>query len=166
MIKILTVENQAYNLNDIPDEVEDLQYCILDCSTKDPDYFFIPLIFLEKFSSPAVVLEIKGKTIQMPMDWSILACEPDLGRADVIPLTSLNTRGFETLLFNPISSYMPNYAEPKILNVFQEVNWHVPKLKNGHLLAIPIEDGDKPRCVFFCKEYNHVFDNIDLGSLI
>ena len=55
MIKILTVDNQAYNLNQIPEEVEDLQYCILDCSTKDPDYFFIPLIFLEKFSSPAVV---------------------------------------------------------------------------------------------------------------
>ena len=43
---ILTLENTAYEMNEIPDEVEDLRFAILDNSDpKNPDYFFIPLIF-------------------------------------------------------------------------------------------------------------------------
>ena len=46
-MRILTLENTAYEMNDIPDEVDDLRFAILDNSNPaDPDYFFIPLIFL------------------------------------------------------------------------------------------------------------------------
>ena len=47
MTRILDLEtNRAYELNDIPNEVEDLRFCVLDNSDpKNPDYFFIPLIF-------------------------------------------------------------------------------------------------------------------------
>ena len=46
-MNILTLENTAYEMNEIPDEVEDLRFAILDNSDpKNPDYFFIPLIFL------------------------------------------------------------------------------------------------------------------------
>ena len=51
-------------MNDIPDEVDDLRFAILDNSNPaDPDYFFIPLIFLESFNSPAVVLDVGGNMI-------------------------------------------------------------------------------------------------------
>ena len=47
-MNILTVDNNTYNLNAVPNEVDDLQYCVLDCTTpKALDYFYIPLIFLE-----------------------------------------------------------------------------------------------------------------------
>ena len=71
MSRILNLEtNRAYNLNDIPDEVEDLRFCVLDNSDpKAPDYFYIPLIFLESFNSPALVLRIGEQTIKMPVDW-------------------------------------------------------------------------------------------------
>ena len=58
-MKILTLENVAYELDDIPEQVEDLRFSILDYSNpKFVDYYFIPLIFMESFYSPAAVLQI------------------------------------------------------------------------------------------------------------
>ena len=49
---------------ELPDEVDDLRFAILDNSNPlNVDYHYIPLIFLESFNAPAVVLEIGNKTI-------------------------------------------------------------------------------------------------------
>ena len=49
-MRILTLENTAYEMNDIPDEVDDLRFAILDNSNPaDPDYFFIPIYIFRKF---------------------------------------------------------------------------------------------------------------------
>ena len=57
-MQILTLENKALDLNTLPDTIEeDIRFSVLDNSDpNDPDFFFIPLIFLESFSSPSVVL--------------------------------------------------------------------------------------------------------------
>ena len=56
-MRILTLDNKSYNLTNLPDELEeDLRFSVLDNSdVNEPDFFFIPLIFLESFSSPAIV---------------------------------------------------------------------------------------------------------------
>ena len=49
-MQILTVENQSYELDFVPEEIEDVRYGVLDYSNKnDADYFFVPLVFLEIF---------------------------------------------------------------------------------------------------------------------
>ena len=99
-MRILTLDNTAHDMNEIPEEVDDLRFCVLDNSDpKDPDYFFIPLIFLESFNSPALVLKIGKSTIKMPIDWQLLIGEPDLGDLEVVPLTSINDRGFSAFAF-------------------------------------------------------------------
>jgi len=71
-MNILLLENQKFNLDNLPDEVDDVRFAILDNSTpSNVDYHFIPLIFLESFSSPALVLRIGDKMIKMPVDWQI-----------------------------------------------------------------------------------------------
>ena len=58
-MKILTVENETYDLDEIPETVDDLRYGILDYTNpKNVDYYFIPLVFLESFYAPAAVLQI------------------------------------------------------------------------------------------------------------
>ncbi len=95
-MRILTLDNTFYDLNHLPEEVDDMRFAILDNSNpQDPDYHFIPLIFLESFNSPALVLRIGNTTIKMPMDWQILIGEPDVGDLEVLPLTSINDRGFK-----------------------------------------------------------------------
>ena len=120
-MQILTLDNQCYLLNKIPDKVdEDMRFAILDNSDiKNPDFYFIPLIYLESFSSPAAVLEINGQKIQMPLDWNILLGDPECGDLEISPLTSLNDRSFCAFLFNPINDLMPNYAEIKMINIYK-----------------------------------------------
>ena len=166
-MNILTVDNITYDLNAVPNEVDDLQYCVLDgTNPKALDYFFIPLIFLESFNAPAVILDIGGQQIEMPMDWSILIGEKEMGICEMVPLTSLNDRGFECFVHNPFSGYTHEFKEVKIVNVFQEVKWYFPKLKNGHILTMPIRAGSKPSCVFFAKELNQIPDQIQVGDLL
>jgi hypothetical protein len=158
-MKILTLENKTYDINCVPDEIDDIRYCVLDAS--DPefvDFYFLPLIFLESFHAPAICLQIGDREIQMPMDWSIVLCDETYDGLETIPLTSLNNRGFRALVMNPLSHRLPDSEEINITNIYQDVKWYFPKLKNGHLLSIPLEDKENPKCALFVKDANKVKD--------
>jgi hypothetical protein len=168
-MRILTLENKCFNLDDLPEQIDDdVRFSILDNSDpKNPDFFFVPLIFLESFSAPAMVLEINGKEITMPVDWSIaVGCSESGNDLEILPLTSLNDRGFEAFLFNPLSSYKFDFGDIKITNFYTDVKWYFPKMKNGHLLSVPITDGDDPLCAFFVKDISRQCELIDFGALI
>ena len=165
-MRILTLDNQSFEMNKIPDEVDDLRFCILDNSDpKDPDYFFIPLIFLESFNAPALVLRIGDSLIRMPVDWQILIGEPDLGDLEVVPMTSINDRGFSAYTFNPLNSFKPEFFPIDIVDIYQDVKWYFPKLKPGQLLAVPIEDKDNPRCAYFVKDISRQSEIIDYSKI-
>lgn len=154
-MRILTLDpNRSYEMNEIPNEIEELNFCVLDNSNpKEPDYFFIPLIFMESFNSPALVLKIGTHTIKMPVDWQILIGEADVGDLEVVPLTSINDRGFSAFAYNPRSSYRPEFFPVEIVDIYQDVKWYFPKLKPGQLLAVPLEEGKEgPWCAYFVKD--------------
>ena len=113
---------------------------------------WIPLIFLELYSSPALVLNVGGNKIKMPVGWQILIGEPGIGELEVLPLTSINDRGFKAFQFNPLTDFRPSFVDIEIVDVYQDVAWFSPKLKNGQILCVPIEDGPKPQCVYFVKD--------------
>ena len=162
-MRILTLENTAFEMNEIPDEVDDLRFSILDNSDpNNPDYFFIPLIFLESFNSPALVLNIAGYVIRLPVDWKILTGEEEIGDLEMIDVSSLNERGFKAFSFNPISSYMPEYLPIDIIDLYSDVKWFFPKLKQGQILAIPLELGEKPKVVYAAKEINKQNEVVDI----
>ena len=168
-MRILTLDNKCYNLTNLPDELdEDVRFAVLDNSDiKEPDFFFIPLIFLESFSSPAIVMEIDGNEIMMPVDWHIAVGDSHTGNdLEILPLTSLNDRGFEAFMFNPLKSYKADYAEVKILNFYNDVKWYFPKMKNGQLLTVPLSEGHNPECAFFVKDISRQMELIDYGKLI
>ena len=162
-MRILTLENTAFEMNEIPDEVDDLRFSILDNSDpNNPDYFFIPLIFLESFNSPALVLDIAGYIIRLPVDWKILTGENEIGDLEMIDVSSLNERGFKAFSFNPISSYMPEYLPINMIDLYSDVKWFFPKLKQGQMLAIPLELGEKPKVVYAAKEINKQNEVVDI----
>lgn len=165
-MRLLTLDNSVYDLTSIPEEVDDVRFCVLDNSDpKDPDYFFIPLIFLESFNSPALVLRIGPHEITMPMDWQLLIGEHDLGDLEVVPLTSLNDRGFSAFAFNPMSSFRPSFFPIEVVDIYQDVKWYFPKLKPGQLLAIPLETGTKkPLCAYFVKDISRQSEVVDYGK--
>ena len=162
-MRILTLDNESFEMNELPDEIDDLRFAVLDNNDpKDPDYFYIPLIFLESFNSPAVVMKIGGHTIRMPVDWKILIGEKHFGDLEMTNLSSLNDRGFSAFSFNPLSSFMHEYLPIEIIDLYTDVKWYFPKLKQGQILAVPIETGHKPKCVYFAKEINKQNEIVDI----
>jgi len=167
-MKILTLDNQPLDLNQLPDEIdEDIRFAVLDNSdSKEPDFFFIPLIFLESFSSPAIVLEINGKEIMMPIDWHMaVGCSESGNDLEVLQLTSIADRGFEAFLFNPLTSFKTEFGSIKVINFYNEVKWFFPKVKNGQLLSVPVEDKENPLCAFFIRDVTRQTEVIDYGKL-
>lgn len=164
-MRILTLDNVPYDLDHLPEEVDDLRFAILDNSNPaTPDYQYIPLIFLESFNAPALVLDIGGHRIRMPVDWQILIGEPDLGDLEMLPLTSVNDRGFKAFQFNPLSSFRPSFPNVEILDVYHDVMWYAPKLKNGQILVVPISEGDKPECAYFAKDISRNCEIVDYNK--
>lgn len=165
-MRILTLDNTSYSMDAIPEEIDELRFCVLDNSDpKDPDYFYIPLIFLESFNSPALVLKIGNQQIRMPVDWQILIGEKDFGDLEVVPLTSINDRGFSVFAFNPLSSFKPEFFPVEIVDIYQDVKWYFPKLKPGQMLAVPLTEGDKPLCAYFIKDISRQSEVVDYSKI-
>ena len=168
-MQILTLDNKTFHLNNLPEEVDDnMRFSVLDNSNpNEPDFFFQPLIFLESFNSPAVVLRIGKHEIQMPLDWCIVVgCRESGNDLEVVPLTSLTDRGFDAFIFNPLSDFKFSFGEIEILNIYMDVKWYFPKMRNGHILATPLTDGDKPPCAYFVKEISRQSEIIQYGKLM
>ena len=167
-MKILTLENQSLDLNTLPDQIEeDIRFSVLDNSDPaNPDFFFIPLIFLESFSSPSVVLDVGGYELQMPIDWNIaVGCSDSGNDIEVLPLTSIGDRGFEAFLFNPHTSFKPDFTPVKVINYYNDVKWYFPKVRNGQLLSVPVQDQDTPLCAYFIKDVTRQTEVVKYGEL-
>jgi hypothetical protein len=165
-MNILLLDNTKYNLENLPDEVDDIRFAILDNSNpSNVDYHYIPLIFLESFSSPALVLRVGDTTIKMPVDWQILIGEKEHGDLETLPLTSINDRGFSAFEFNPLTGFRPDFLPIEILDIYHDVTWYAPRLKNGQFLCVPIDDGPKPRCVYFVKEISRNCELVDYNQV-
>jgi len=164
-MRILTLETTVFELDQLPEEIDDMNFGIFDNSDpNDPDYHFIPLVFLESFNSPALVLRIGEHRIKMPIDWQILIGEPDVGDLEMLPLTSINDRGFKAFEYNPLTSFSPTYHDIEIVDVYQDVSWYAPKLKNGQMLCVPLNDSDKPLCVYFVKDISRNCELVDYNK--
>jgi hypothetical protein len=168
-MNILTLENKTFSLNNLPDEVdENTRFAVLDNSEpKEPDFFFMPLIFLESFNAPAMVLRIGNDEVTMPLDWSIAVGDSSSASdIEILPLTSLNDRGFEALCFNPLSSFRIEFKKIEIVNFYNDVKWYFPKMKNNQLLATPTSFDEKPNCVYFVKEISRQSEIIHLDRIL
>jgi hypothetical protein len=97
----------------------------------------------------------------MPLDWCTIVGDPEGPDMEVLPLTSLNDRGFRTFCFNPRSSFRPEFLDIDIIDVYQDVKWYFPKMRPGQLLCTPLEPGPAPRCAYFVKEVSRQSELVD-----
>lgn len=166
-MKILTPDNTVFDMNDIPNEIDDIRYAVLDYSNPaDVDYYFMPLIFLDNFPRPAADVQLGPYRIQMPLDWSIVIVDKHSGAVEILELKNINDREFDAWGFNPINGYMPSFLPINILNIYPDVNWFFPKLKHGHLLAVPLDESKSPVCVYIVKDIAKLPDVLDITKLM
>lgn len=165
-MRILTVDNITHDLDDIPEVVDDLRFSVLDYSNpKNVDYFFIPLMFLESFYAPAAILKVGKYQVKVPLDWSIVICDAEIGEPEIMSLMSLNDRGFTAFATNPMTAFRPDYLDISITNIYNDVKWYAPKLKQGHLLVVPLAEGENPPCVIIVKDTTKIPEVLDINEL-
>lgn len=164
---ILTENNIPFSMDNIPAMVDDIRYCVLDYSAKEEsDYYCIPLVFLESFTSPSADLQIGPYRIQVPLDWSIVIGEKEIGDLEVVPITQCLDRDFTVFCYNPLNGYRAEYHIMDVVNVYPDVKWHVPKLKFGHLLTLPLERKKEPLCCFIVKDTHKLPDVLDVSRIM
>jgi hypothetical protein len=101
----------------------------------------------------------------MPLDWSVIIGDINSGDLEVMPIIYLNDKDFDVFVYNPISGYMPKYLKFETVNIWPDVKWYFPKLKNGHLLAVPLSDGPKPLCAYFIKDLGKIPESLDIRKI-
>ncbi len=126
-MQILTLDNEYFDLNTLPKEIDkDIRYSVLDNSDpKDPDYFFVPLIYLESFSSPAVVLQIGQHQVQMPLEWNMVVGNSEVGDLEVF---------FYTADLNSVSS--TQVAVPKTATSLTNFEVTIPEEFRGENMKV------------------------------
>lgn len=168
-MNVLTLENKIFNLAKMPEFLEDdVRISVLDNSNaRDPDFLFVPLIYLETFSSPAIVMDIGGFEVTLPLDWNIVVGDNESNNdLEVIPLTSINDRGFSTMVLNPLSSSFLSFVPIRVVNFYNEVKWHTPKVRNNQLIGIPVTNSKNPMCIYIVREVSKQSECIDYSKLM
>lgn len=166
-MRILTNYNETFELDNIPDMIEDdLRFCVLDYSNQnDVDFVFPPVVFREQFSRPCARLRIGQHYLNVPLDWSIVIADKNSGNLEIIDIKHINDREFQAFALNPISGYMPSFLDLEIADIFSDIVWNVPKMSNGHLLAVPLTLGKEPVTVLLVRDTNKLPDMLDITKI-
>lgn len=175
-MKILRETNTVFNLTDCPRGVsfaefppefaEGINYCVLDYSDQNyVDFQFPDLVFIDEYTRSAAALKIGQYRIQVPLDWSVVIADKHSGGLELLDLKHVNDRDFQVFCFNPIEGYMPSFPDLEIDHIFPDVAWVVPKLTNGHILAVPLTDTHAPPCALFVKDTNKLPESLDITKI-
>jgi hypothetical protein len=62
--------------------------------------------------------------------------------------------------------FKPEYMSIEIINIFQDVKWYFPKMKNGQLLTVPLHDEFNPPCAYFVKEVSRQSEVLQLHKVL
>lgn len=124
-------------------------------------------MFLESYHAAAVVLDVGGVTINLPLDknCSLLVCDEEMNEVEVMNITKLNDRGFHAFVYNPLSNSIPRAVPVQIDNIFTEVKWYTPKLKNNCMLTVPLVNAENPPCIFFVNQSKKFPKLLSVGDL-
>jgi hypothetical protein len=166
-LRILLPENIGKEIDLIDSSAPPESYAVLDYSTQDDvDFRFMPLYFGDSFSRPAASLKIGPYRLQVPLDWSVVIADSQFGILEVLEISKLNDRDFETFIFNPISGYAASFLDIVLEDTYPDVAWTTPKLRQGHFLAIPLTKEHRPPCAYFIRETTRMTDALDISKII
>lgn len=168
---ILNEENKSINLGKISlyiKDEKDIMFFVLDLETEnDYDFKCFPLKYMEKRNVNLVELMIDEKyLLRMPVNWYILIGDKvSYDKLEFISVQDIMTEEHTCFSINPITSYIPKWMSIKAINMYPNIEWISPKLKNHHYLVYPLSEGSSPNCIIVCPETNKVNVSLDIGDI-
>lgn len=160
-MNILTPENVSFDMDQVIDTIPNKMFCVLNLnSMEDADFYFRNILNTISFNSISVDLQVGEHIIQVPLGWQIMLGDEDTGMLEMCTIENiLNMKEPKAYVMNPISSMYPRFEDVKVLRVFTlPTKWQIPMLPKKNLLAVPLSNGEKPKCVFFADENEKIPD--------
>ena len=114
-MNILTVEQKQLNLNLIDDVIPITQFAVVDLGSdlnhyNEIDIIFPKLIYIAEQTGAAVLCDIGGYEVFLPLSWNIFVGDEDSAEVEVLPICELNARQFQAIVTNPISGFRHHFA--------------------------------------------------------
>ena len=177
-MNLLLSDNTSRSLEVIPDEIDDVSFCVLDFSTlqTDPDsvdFYFRPLRVVEEFGAAAALLQVGDRELRVPLNWHILTVCPDTFEIQMTELTELHNFSFggddglavEAFVCNPLSRHLPRSGMRIVVKeVFKDVRWRAPSAEPKEAVAVALEDGEAPHCAFLSRKGIRM-DGVDRSAI-
>lgn len=163
---VLTPNNMPFDMATVSEYAPDELYCALNLSNiTDSDYFFYNILNTVTFTSMTAELQIGDIIIQVPINWQILLGDEDTGMMEMSSIEDLlSIQDPHAFVYNPLSSLYPKFLPVVIKQIFTiNIKWQMPMLSKSHLLAVPLENIEKPLCAFFADE-NDKFPDFLIGE--
>lgn len=173
-MKILSVEKKIIDLGKLSefDEVPKTQFTVVDVGSDanpsdEPDILFPKLIYIEEYTGPALKCLVGDHVVMLPLAWFTFIGEEDIGEVEIVPVTSINARNFETIVTNPIDGFRHHYYPIRAMELYMEYDWVLPKLKNGQAVAVPINDDEEnPQCIYVSHSKSKIPLIVNSGEFI
>lgn len=160
-MKLLSENNTAFDMNNLGGPA---YYTVFSRPSKGEGDFKCELLdSIAEFSSYGVELIIEDNgSLVLPIIWAVMCSDCE----ELIPIGLYDFRGrtFETLLFNPLSSFYPRIVSCRVGNMVPNIVWNTPPQKPKTILCIPVEDGDKPNCIMVSQ--NQDTTSISIGEVM
>lgn len=162
-MNILVVENdlrgKKLDLSSIEEEIPITQFTVVDLGsdlnhTNKSDIIFPKLIFLEEHVSSAVLCDVGGYEVLLPLSWYIFIGDEESAEIELIPITELNARTFQTIVTHPVEGFRHHFIDIRIKKVLIDYDWVLPKIKNGQALAVPFTE--KNMCLYLANSSSKI----------
>ena len=139
-MKILTIDNKPFELNQVVPNMTDVYYSVIDATdVSDPDFMFHKLYMFTSYEHPSVELQIGDFTIEIPLNWKILTGHPDEGLLELVSVEDLLGFQYKAFVSNPLRGIIPSYLDIKVNKAYpSNTRWFVPKLQKKNMLSVPI----------------------------
>jgi hypothetical protein len=125
-MNILTEKNETFSMAMV-DRIkrEPVHFAIYDARPDMEDFFFPPLTMFENYNSPAIEIAVGAYHIMVPLDFHVVAADPDTQYLEPVPVEEIQNRGFTTLTFNPIPRPSGVFKDPKSLPPPESIPYHL-----------------------------------------
>jgi len=173
-MNILNEKNKIINLDLLGDETNEyfssLQYDPL--IPANTDYVFNSLLFLETFTDSCIEVLIGGEySLTIPLSWSIMVGDPDIGEVEVLPIVEIHPRPYDIFCLNPLDGFVPSYKTMEYVGVYKDIRWTFPKLARNQLLTVPLlgsETNKKgPVCIYMTNQKETKFpEEVNIEHLL
>ena len=107
-------------------------FWVLDLEEKD--FMLNRLEVLEEHTTPMLVIQIYGYSIELPADWNVLISSPETNQLDVAEISELTRGNFRVFVMNHETNKIHN-APVKIIHYEPKAILYAPSLAKNQMMC-------------------------------